>query len=355
MARQDRQAMATNSMELDKVKMESEYQTMRYIRSNTTMPLPEVYYWQTEADEAGAAFALMEYLPGRPLYQVWKESLNEKIRLRVLRNIANYTSQLQFVHFDKLGVLNFHDDGSVHGVDGQIAFVGNAETETPWDGGTKAGRPYKTYHEKLFETWDDCSGLHKSGQADMVILRKAVESIPAELLPEGTNPLDMADLDSQNILVDDDGNVTGLIDWDSSGPFPAVLGCARYPPWLMEDWGPWYDYDADAEAAESPYMDPSPDEMNCYRRCYATAFAKYSRGVEEYDPRMTHVSHLLWAIEVAIKHDFGRHEVVEHLLNRAFGGKYPTDAAEEQIEKAFAKMWHAEWIEPEPDYDTDIE
>lgn len=37
------------------------------------------------------------------------------------------------------------------------------------------------------------------------------------------------DFDSQNVLVDDQVNVTGIIDWDMAHTMPRPLGYARYP------------------------------------------------------------------------------------------------------------------------------
>ncbi|KIM37911.1 hypothetical protein M413DRAFT_421199 [Hebeloma cylindrosporum] len=46
----------------------------------------------------------------------------------------------------------------------------------------------------------------------------------------------MPDFGFQNVLVDDDGTVTGLLDWDGNDTVPRQSGYARYPLWIMRDW-----------------------------------------------------------------------------------------------------------------------
>jgi hypothetical protein len=48
------------------------------------------------------------------------------------------------------------------------------------------------------------------------------------------------DLDLQNILVDEDGNITGIIDWDKAFVAPRYLGAAAAPFFLQKDWLPEY-------------------------------------------------------------------------------------------------------------------
>ncbi|RIB15692.1 hypothetical protein C2G38_1910341, partial [Gigaspora rosea] len=46
-------------------KTESEVAVMEYIRLNTHIPVPKVYYWNSSVNNpVGAEYILMEYLPG---------------------------------------------------------------------------------------------------------------------------------------------------------------------------------------------------------------------------------------------------------------------------------------------------
>jgi hypothetical protein len=44
------------------------------------------------------------------------------------------------------------------------------------------------------------------------------------------------DLDLQNILTDEEGNITGIIDWEGCMTVPRCVGYASYPEFLRRDW-----------------------------------------------------------------------------------------------------------------------
>ncbi|KAI0037992.1 hypothetical protein FA95DRAFT_1578466, partial [Auriscalpium vulgare] len=46
------------------------------------------------------------------------------------------------------------------------------------------------------------------------------------------------DPDSQNVLVDETGEVSGLIDWDNVEICPRQLGALAFPLWITVDWDP---------------------------------------------------------------------------------------------------------------------
>ncbi|KAK7424017.1 hypothetical protein QQX98_000627 [Neonectria punicea] len=86
-------------------KEESEIATIRYLKQHTSIPVPEIYYQDLDPDnEVGAAFVLMERLPGRHLYKTWDElSLSHK--KVALSEIASVITQFASLRFDKIGCL----------------------------------------------------------------------------------------------------------------------------------------------------------------------------------------------------------------------------------------------------------
>ena len=75
----------------------------------------------------------------------------------------------------------------------------------------------------------------------------------------------------QNFLVDDDGTLCGIIDWDGVAAVPLSVGCLKYPDWLIKDWNPWYQYGSnDPDRPEN-----SPKELACYRIMYAQFVEAY--------------------------------------------------------------------------------
>ena len=71
------------------------------------------------------------------------------------------------------------------------------------------------------------------------------------------------DLDLQNVLVDEHGNITALVDWEGVSTVPRPLGCA-YPMWLTRDWDPYY-Y---SYGYEDGRPENSPEELRVYRKKY---------------------------------------------------------------------------------------
>ncbi|KAF2820695.1 hypothetical protein CC86DRAFT_248687, partial [Ophiobolus disseminans] len=70
--------------------------------------------------------------------------------------------------------------------------------------------------------------------------------------------------EQSNILVDDDGNVTGIIDWDKAYVAPRFIGAAAAPSFLQKDWLPPYFNNLD----NSPHMAWKTPH---YREVYAAA------------------------------------------------------------------------------------
>lgn len=65
--------------------------------------------------------------------------------------------------------------------------------------------------------------------------------------------ISLRDFGSQNIMVDDQGNVTGLIDWDLAQTMPRHVGYARYPGWITRDWDPlMYGWPKMTDTEDSP-------------------------------------------------------------------------------------------------------
>ncbi|KAL1659435.1 hypothetical protein GGF50DRAFT_91961 [Schizophyllum commune] len=102
--------------------------------------------------------------------------------------------------------------------------------------------------------------------------------------------LSYPDFDSQNVFVDDKGEVTGLIDWDGVGVYPRQLGALTYPSWLTVDWDPvMYEmYKA------QPNFD-SEDELHRLRSVYCDALDEVSEGRFGAVARNSHVVQALYS------------------------------------------------------------
>lgn len=100
-------------------------------------------------------------------------------------------------------------------------------------------------------------------------LRPYVDAVVAELLSKGTTfsllrcVLVHSDLNEMNILVEKDGSIAGVIDWEYQTLEPAVLA-AEFPPWLLYDG---CSYPRFANAKETFWLD-SPEESERLRSLY---------------------------------------------------------------------------------------
>ena len=195
-------------------------------------------------------------------------------------------------------------------------------------------------------------------KADIAILRQAIDSIPKTLDTPQSFSLGHPDFNYQNILTNDEGEITGLIDWDGLETCPRPLGFARYPSWITRDWDPaMYDYAKELPDPDNKaYQEDSPEQLLSYRREYAAAMVNQNLPKEAYSPNDTRLSHLVEAISIAVGNTMCRPSIIGVLLEYAFNKKMPftlnefydawldhgAEAWLDKIRDAFGRMWHEE-------------
>ncbi|KAF5000860.1 hypothetical protein FGRMN_1469 [Fusarium graminum] len=198
---------------------------IRLVRQKTEAPVPEVYDWDpTNNNEISATFICMAFLPGDPTSRVWFDQSNgpearEELRLNIL--------------FDEIGSVTEGEDGSF--------FLGPVFNWDKQDGGSiqiEANRTYFSTMEYLACNMR-VNNLEKSlySRSASRVLELLIRN-PPDLDSHSRFALRPPDFDSQNILVDDKGNVTGIIDWDLCQTMLPHQGYARYPGWITRDWDP---------------------------------------------------------------------------------------------------------------------
>ena len=297
-------------------KMDYEYQAMRYIRKNTTMKIPEVFIWDGDCELIGVAFALMSWAEGRSVFSCWFDEnwTTEEKRLTILTSVANNMAQLQNLRTNRIGAPRFTNDGQLSHVGPEMWFSGNNKYQ--WGNCQQRG-PWNTvadYYEDHLEEDDYWDGQ---------VLKHVFDSMLPDLAEPSTCCLSLHDFDSQNILVDDEGNVTAVIDWDRVLSLPASAGAARFPAWITRDWAPgmrgWSD---DATGGETCTED-SPKVLRRYRKHYAAAFNKASVGIKGYDSRQVELSILMEGTIISASSVFLRQYIMKNFLHHAFDGKVP--------------------------------
>ncbi|CAO2657979.1 Nn.00g072390.m01.CDS01 [Neocucurbitaria sp. VM-36] len=106
---------------------------------------------------------------------------------------------------------------------------------------------------------------HYRGMLKIMYIIFACEAFTSKKQPTDeheTFVLRHPDLDLQNILVDDEGNVTGILDWHEATTAPRCIGFSALPYFLTHDWHP------DFTLSDPPYMVWT---VNHYRRIYVDA------------------------------------------------------------------------------------
>ncbi|KAI3330977.1 hypothetical protein F4824DRAFT_477036 [Ustulina deusta] len=195
----------------------------------------------------------MNFIAGKPVSEIWFDYSGtlprDEFRLSILTSRSQTMAQFSCFAFDQMGsIIESGSDSTVIGLsydwdkkeDGslQVTTSGPYDStsvflhQTPIEGSSENGNAWSKAAAKVLEVMLDCLPIPDSPSSFV-------------LCPPG--------FDSQNILVDDEGTVTGLIDWDLVQTMPRFVGYARYPGWITRDWDPlMYGWPKMAESEDSP-------------------------------------------------------------------------------------------------------
>lgn len=255
------------------VDLRREALTLRYMhqRLGDSFPCPDLLsYDDTLDNEIAAPFILMTFLPGRSGYRAWydfKKNSNGdwnhaelgRLRENILQSLAHHMSMLRTITFPKIGVLEFDNDDCenphiVPEMRSSIDYGREQDPENPYPSSRERVKTFSKTRELFHDMWaqvkldddDECD------QAREKMLSQVSFHLPRsfDARIEGGSYCDMKetfsiahdDLDLQNILVDHDGNVTGILDWDKATIRPHFLGWATVPMWIRGDCNyglPW--------------------------------------------------------------------------------------------------------------------
>ena len=263
----------------------SEALTMRLIKQTTTIPLPTVYHFDASfKNDIGCPYILMDFLKGKPLWEGWfdKESSRssvEQFRARSMQTIAAAMVQLSQFTVDSGGFLQFDRDGQPVGV--TAARVPDWLAGSDMQQGLTTTREGCLYCEKApikdpaasFLFMLDRRGVREGDGPLELGSHEIVRMFTEWTLEKAENANDRRrkfvlahpDFAVQNFLVEDDGTLCGIIDWDGVAAVPLSIGCLKYPDWLMSDWHPLYNY---CPGVVGQQVD-SREDLATYRTMYA--------------------------------------------------------------------------------------
>lgn len=332
----------------DAYAMRSWVLTTKYIKRYTGLPIPEVLAYDITTDNIiGLPYVIMECLEGTPLCEEWwslagsgplKEDAGvsyeptlEAKRQKILVSIAKTMAKFQDIpSFAEAGMLRFTKDdedaldpdigGMYRAKAGIHDYDGSFEHETEWE--HQYYDSYKKYRRLLQSWWEkndsgfDNGALRRCFLGMLRVLRTIVELNPtATRRPTQAAAEEFVlcppDFDWQNVMIDDDCNVTGLLDWDYCYTQPSYLGWVSPPLFLQRDW--------DACKPWSGAVGDTPADVARYRKDYA-AYLKQASGNHPYTAH-TNSAHLWRCLKEALEDDSG--ELLVPFMEKVFAEVLP--------------------------------
>ncbi|KAH7065231.1 hypothetical protein B0J12DRAFT_560561 [Macrophomina phaseolina] len=232
---------------------------MRYIKKTTSLPVPTVHQYDTTFNNPiGAPYIMTSFVPGRPLLSVWHDpaltlpalSL-EQTRQNILRSLASAMASLRPLTFPSMGPLLFAAGGNngqasasspptTPRVDSAILAPFGAPrgpSFSPADHLSTTETHAKTFFRRcLAESRAYALAVEDSAEVAGVhaLFALLLDAIPWSQQPESF-VVAPPGFRANNILVDERGEVTGVLDWDGMETVPALVGWAAYPDFLAAD------------------------------------------------------------------------------------------------------------------------
>lgn len=186
----------------------SEITTMQYVRSRTTIPVPQVFAYELSTEQPfGHAYVLMECMPGRMLENGLALSTPAEHHSKLAKQFADILNQLQSLTFDRIGRLW---PGESIDEPPSIRPVSRHASSTPFE--TSLEYFYnirQSANRKMLDLFPDDPDRRTAAW----VLKGAVNHIILEDRVRGPFPLCHHDLHYANILIDENFNITGVIDW----------------------------------------------------------------------------------------------------------------------------------------------
>ncbi|KKY27672.1 hypothetical protein UCRPC4_g00906 [Phaeomoniella chlamydospora] len=267
----------------------SEVATIDFAREEAEIPVPRIIAFDASLqNELGFEWILMEMMPGKPLRNKWR-TLSIQCKENIIKQLARYQARLYRKTFKGIG--NVYERAKATTESTQHSYNDSERGTTtlplqPIDSRFFLGRivslvffwgdhvtqsvsrgPFQRSHdwlynrliltltdqERILKETDDEDDIEDAETAKQ-IAQKLLQMLP-QIFPPDENTestfLYHDDLSMQNILVDDSGNISAIVDWECVSALPLWRACQI--PALLEG------RDREQEPRREDY---SPDEEN---------------------------------------------------------------------------------------------
>ncbi|KJX97384.1 phosphotransferase enzyme family protein [Zymoseptoria brevis] len=284
----------------------SEVATMDYARNILGVPVPQVYAWNSSADNpVGAEYILMEKCPGIELHKVW-DTITDRQKAAIIHRLVSFEAAFASLELPMYGSLYYAKDldstKSDHcilppsGKDTRLsAFAIGPTTDRNFFDHGRAGAtanqgPWLTVEEYNFaiaerekaclqrsSQFPDPQGFYNGpGQYQQISRTKLQILQDFEKVAQYLKPTDPilskpvfwhTDLHWDNIFVDenDPTEITAIIDWQAVHVAP-LFAQARHPNFLEFDGEIPDTFDADAIKLPENFEDLSEEEQQAAKK-----------------------------------------------------------------------------------------
>ncbi|KAK3176922.1 hypothetical protein OEA41_008248 [Lepraria neglecta] len=200
----------------------SEEAAMRLVKRHTNVPVPDIIFSDYEPQKGNIG---MSFVPGSTLKSMW-DGLDDRNKERVCRETWSMITQWrQIPRPPKLAHLY------------QCLADGSPATEDPLIKDLE-DPPRSLYTDEAVRVRIHQRYLHYAGQRYAETLLDMLPQSSASIFTHG-------DVAPRNIMVDQSGHVTGIIDWELAGWYPDYWEYANImKPSMDDNWQSWMDYTA---------------------------------------------------------------------------------------------------------------
>ncbi|KAG9237407.1 kinase-like domain-containing protein [Amylocarpus encephaloides] len=274
-------------------KLESEISTMSYVREHTSIPVPLVYAYDTSCDNTlGFEWMLMEFIPGRKLSsRVRDDSMTLSQQKECIVTVAGWLYQLSRLRFDAVGSIFYDWDTGRYTIGRAEDIVFVRDQCVKYSGADISRGPFRCFRDYFqaivnitrayytdpvnIEAAEELQRLIDAGDRKAYNAAwwrpdqltgwlpshcTAVEKVLAALFPKncdrGNKEMETQlyhhDAHGGNIIVDEEGRPTALIDWENvmARPVEMIDPEPKVLYMTLVEWGHKSHEDVDEEHEE---------------------------------------------------------------------------------------------------------
>ena len=200
--------------------LRSEVHTLQFITDRTTIPVPIVFDYDVDpGNEVGFPFIIMEALRGRPLGVPYSQIPSEYQRT-FLAQLAEYLVQLGSLSFSTIGSLEYDQSTET------FRIIPSSGESSVYSTSIDFIQDTRNNENELLQKDDTFPTSPEDRKLASWILTKAVLFAIEKQVISGPFPLSHPDLHYNNILVDANYNIRGIIDWSGATTVPQELFAA---------------------------------------------------------------------------------------------------------------------------------